>query len=111
MGDERKEAERTREERRAAELGNSPLAKSLLPLMDRVEAERRAIDTEAEPARLESGAAITARDFPRAAILLGEIAQLYRAHGFMGHAEQYERRAADCLTSASLSKKRKGGRR
>lgn len=115
MGDGRTEAERREaervEERRIAELGNRPVVETLLPILERLEAERRALDMEAEPTRLEAGKAIAAKDFRRAAALYGDLARHYRAYGFRGDAEQYEKRAADCVSCARLSKKGKRGGR
>jgi hypothetical protein len=90
--------------------GVRPEAMGLFALAEKLDAEKAAIRAELE-AEVQS-----AIDFAKRGELLGaaaifhSVAERWRAHGFAGEAECWERRAADCRSAHALKKRnaRKG---
>jgi len=78
------------------DIGITAAHAALVPLMDKLDAEKAAIRAELDAAVLTATAAAKRGDYVTAAREFSEIAAAWRAHHFPGEAEVWERRATDC---------------
>jgi hypothetical protein len=95
------------------DLGNRPVVDGLLPLMERRDAEKAEL-AKAVEGDLSHAIELTRRgEHLHAAALFESVSGHYRAKGFLGEAEAWLRRAADCRTVDRLRKRsgKGGGRR
>lgn len=82
----------------------------LLPLADKIDAEKAALRKELEEVIALGVNCTTRGDYAKAGEIFQIIAQRYRAGCFISDAEAWDRRAADALSADRMQRRRKKGR-
>lgn len=91
------------------DLGNRPIVDALVPLMDELDKKERDLAAAMAPKRRAAEDALQAKAPGLAAQLFREVADAYRTTfgAFHHRTVEYDKRAADCVSLVSLSKRRK----
>jgi hypothetical protein len=88
------------------DLGVRPEFAGLVPLAEKMDAEKAVIAKDLEPVIARAKLALARRDYVAAADAYDEIARTWRTFHFTGDAETYEERAKDFRAVLRLEKRK-----